>query len=158
MNFRNHENGEKLAFSWIFHFYPILDYYKIRTTINFGNPNGKSLDLHLTMWFMPKEMFPGLNRFYRGHFQNTQNIKTFFGYAQCMKILNHIRCIRKNASLRPVLIVVQVMSDTSKQDCIHWYITSVYLSVRKWEFAFIINNSDNVQKSRTDSYNSWGRL
>ena len=23
----------------------------------------------------------GLNRFYRGHFQNTPNIKTFFGYA-----------------------------------------------------------------------------
>ena len=28
-----------------------------------------------------KTIVPGLNRFYRGHFQNTPNIKTFFGYA-----------------------------------------------------------------------------
>ena len=29
----------------------------------------------------PKKVVPGLNRFYSGHFQNTPNIKTFFGYA-----------------------------------------------------------------------------
>ena len=28
-----------------------------------------------------KTIVPGLNRFYRGHFQNTPNIKTFFSYA-----------------------------------------------------------------------------
>ena len=28
-----------------------------------------------------KKIVLGLNRFYRGHFQNTPNIKTFFGYA-----------------------------------------------------------------------------
>ena len=28
-----------------------------------------------------KTIVTGLNRFYRGHFQNTPNIKTFFGYA-----------------------------------------------------------------------------
>ena len=47
MNFSDHENGENLAFSRIFHVYPILDYYKIRTRTNFENPDGKSLDLHI---------------------------------------------------------------------------------------------------------------
>ena len=28
-----------------------------------------------------KKIIPGLNSFYSGHFQNTQNIKTFFGCA-----------------------------------------------------------------------------
>ena len=28
-----------------------------------------------------KRIVPGLSRFYSGHFQNTPNIKTFFGYA-----------------------------------------------------------------------------
>ena len=28
-----------------------------------------------------KTIVPGLNRFYRGHLQNTPNIKIFFGYA-----------------------------------------------------------------------------
>ena len=27
------------------------------------------------------KIVPGLNRFYRGHFQNTLNFKTFFGHA-----------------------------------------------------------------------------
>ena len=49
MNFRDHENGENLAFLRIFQFSLILDHYKIRTKTNFENPNGKSLDLHLIM-------------------------------------------------------------------------------------------------------------
>ena len=49
MNFSNRENGENLAFREFFHFHPILDYYKIRTTANFENLKGKSLDLHLIM-------------------------------------------------------------------------------------------------------------
>ena len=28
-----------------------------------------------------KRVVPGLNRFYRGHFQDIPNVKTFFGYA-----------------------------------------------------------------------------
>ena len=28
-----------------------------------------------------ERIVPGLNRFYSGHFQNTPNIKAFFGYA-----------------------------------------------------------------------------
>ena len=46
----------------IWHF-PILDYYKIRTRANFENPNGKSLDLHLIMWFALKQLFPGSTDF-----------------------------------------------------------------------------------------------
>ena len=43
MNFSNQENGENLAFSQTFlNFYPMLDYYKTRTSTNFENPNGKS--------------------------------------------------------------------------------------------------------------------
>ena len=37
-----------------FHFYPTLDYHKIRTRTNFENPNGKNLDLHLIMWYTLK--------------------------------------------------------------------------------------------------------
>ena len=47
--FLNQENGENLAFSQTFQFYPSLDYHKIRTRTNFENPNAKSLDLHLVM-------------------------------------------------------------------------------------------------------------
>ena len=57
MNFSNHENGENWHFREFFHFYSILHYYKIRTKTNFQNPNG-SLDLHLTMCFMLKDLFP----------------------------------------------------------------------------------------------------
>ena len=51
----------------IFPFYPILDYYKIRTRTNFENPKSKSLDAHLIMWIniymMRKELFPGSTDF-----------------------------------------------------------------------------------------------
>ena len=50
-------------FREFFHFYPVLDYYKLRTRSNFENPNGKSLDLHLIMWFMLKKLFPGSTDF-----------------------------------------------------------------------------------------------
>ena len=49
MAFSNHENDENLAFSRNFHFYPILDYYVIRTRTNFENPNGRSLDVRIIM-------------------------------------------------------------------------------------------------------------
>ena len=52
MNFSNQENDQNLAISRITGFsifYPILDYYEIRTRTNFENPNGESLDLHLIM-------------------------------------------------------------------------------------------------------------
>ena len=42
----------------LFNFYPILDYYKIRTKRNFDKPNSKSLDLQL-MWSIQKKLFPG---------------------------------------------------------------------------------------------------
>ena len=49
VNFRNHENGKKLALSQNFLFYPVLGCYKIRTRTNFKNPNGKSSGLNLIM-------------------------------------------------------------------------------------------------------------
>ena len=72
MNFNNHKiGGENLAFWEILNFYPILDLYKNRTKANFGNPHAESLDLHLINMIHPKEIVPGLNRFYSGDFQNT---------------------------------------------------------------------------------------
>ena len=66
-------------FRELFNFYPVFDNYEIRTMANFENPNGKSLDLHL-IWFMLKNCSRA-QEVYSGHFQNTPNIKTFFGYA-----------------------------------------------------------------------------
>ena len=59
-----------------FDFYPILDCHKIRTKTSFENPSGKSYRV-----IYPKNIAPRSNRFYSGHFQDTLNIKTFFGYA-----------------------------------------------------------------------------
>ena len=75
-----------------FNFYLILDYYNIRTKTNFENLNGRSLDLHVIMLFMLKRIVLILNRFYRGHFQNTPNIKTFFGYAEQMGMFSNNTC------------------------------------------------------------------
>ena len=47
--FQQSENSKNLEFRECFHFYPILDYYKIRTRKNFENSNNTSLDLHLIM-------------------------------------------------------------------------------------------------------------
>ena len=77
MNFRNQENGENLAFSLTFQFHPILDNYKIRTRANFENLNGKRSTSNNLIH--TKRIVPGLKKFYSGHFQNTPNIKTFFG-------------------------------------------------------------------------------
>ena len=58
---------KKMAKIWnfceFFHFYPTLDYHKIRTRTNFENPNGKNLDLHLIMWLMLKKLFWGSTDF-----------------------------------------------------------------------------------------------
>ena len=64
-----------------FNFYLILDYYKIRTKTNFENPNGKSLDLHLIMRFMPKQLLSGSTDFTEAIFKIPQISKPFFGYA-----------------------------------------------------------------------------
>ena len=65
----------------LFYFYPILDYYKIRTRTNFENPNGKSLDVHLIINVIyAKRIISRLNGIYSGYFQNTPSIKTLFGY------------------------------------------------------------------------------
>ena len=48
-----------------------------------------------------KTIVPGLNRFYRGHFQNTPNIKTFFGYATRNGLsVGHILVPQGNESLQ----------------------------------------------------------
>ena len=44
-------------FRKLFNFNPILDYYRIRLRTNFENPNGKSSDLHLIMWFILRKLF-----------------------------------------------------------------------------------------------------
>ena len=59
------------------HFYPTLDYHKIRTRTNFENPNGKSLDLHLIMCFMLKELFSGSTDFTEAIFKIPQISKHF---------------------------------------------------------------------------------
>ena len=46
---------------------------------------------------------------FRGHFQDTPNLKTFFGYAgrlyktQSMKIPIHLGCMRKNCNFYAIL-------------------------------------------------------
>ena len=65
----------------VFHFYPILAYYKIRTRANFENPNGKKFRSTSDNVIYAERIFPRVNRFYSGHIQNTPNIKTFSGYA-----------------------------------------------------------------------------
>ena len=71
-----------LHFREFSHFYPILDYYKIRTGTNFTNPNGKSLDLHLVMWFIRKELFPDLTDFTEAIFK-LPKISKHFSAMQC---------------------------------------------------------------------------
>ena len=68
-------------FCELFHFYPILDCYKIRARTNFENPNDDCSESAFNNVICAKRIVPGLNRFYSGHFQNAPNIKTFFGYA-----------------------------------------------------------------------------
>ena len=65
-----------------FNFYQILDYYKIRTRTNFENPKGKSLDLHLIILFMLKELFSGSTDFTEAisKYPKYQNI-----FQQCLK-------------------------------------------------------------------------
>ena len=50
--------------------------------MNFSNrENGEKLAFPQNYVTYSKELVPGLNRFYSGHFQNTPNSKTFFGCA-----------------------------------------------------------------------------
>ena len=49
----------------------------------------------------------GLNGFYRGHFQNTRNIKTFFGYA----IPSRIPCVREK--FRVIVFAYRAKDDNS---------------------------------------------
>ena len=71
----------KIAKIWhfckFFNFYPILNNYKIRTGKNFENPNGKTLDLHLIMWFVLKELLPGSAYFTVAIFKVPQISKHF---------------------------------------------------------------------------------
>ena len=65
-------------FREFFHFYPILGYHKIRTRTKFENPYGKSLDLHLIMLFVLKELFPGSTDFTVAIFKMPQVSKHFW--------------------------------------------------------------------------------
>ena len=64
-------------FCEFFHFYPTLDYHKIRTRTNFENPNGKNLDLHLIMWFTLKQLLPDSTDFTEAIFKMPQVSKHF---------------------------------------------------------------------------------
>ena len=64
-------------FCEFFHFYPTLDYHKIRTRTNFENPNGKNLDLHLIMWFTLKQLLPDSTDFTEAIFKMPQISKHF---------------------------------------------------------------------------------
>ena len=71
----------KMAKNWhfcnLFNFYPILDYYKIKPKTNVENPDGKSLDLHLMMWFIRKKLFLGSTVFTVAIFKIPQISKHF---------------------------------------------------------------------------------
>ena len=64
-------------FCEFFHYYPTLDYHKIRTRTNFENSNGKNLDLHLIMWFTVKELLPDSTDFTEAIFKMPQISKHF---------------------------------------------------------------------------------
>ena len=72
---------KKMAKIWhfceFFHFYPTLDYHKIRTRTNFENPNGKNLDLHLIMWFALKQLVLDSTDFTEAIFKMPQISKHF---------------------------------------------------------------------------------
>ena len=59
------------------HFYPNLDYYKIRTATNFENTNSKSLDLHPIVRFILTELFPDSTDFTVAVFKIPQISKHF---------------------------------------------------------------------------------
>ena len=64
-------------FREFFHFYPILDYHKIRTRTNFEKSQREKFRSTSNNVIYAERIVPGLNRFYSDHFQNTPNIKTF---------------------------------------------------------------------------------
>ena len=58
-----------------------------------------------------KRIVSGLNRFYSGHFQNTPNIKTFFGFAG----LKRFNMLHQNAELEPAVQCVEsLVSEKNK--------------------------------------------
>ena len=77
-------------FCEFFHFYPTLDYYKMRTRTDFENPNGKSVDLHLTMRFMQKQLFLGSTDFTEAIFKIPQISKHFSAMLHCSGITLYI--------------------------------------------------------------------
>ena len=94
---------KKMARIWhfheFFHFYPMLDYNKIRTRTNFKNPNGKSLDLHLIMWFMLKELFQDSTNFTVAICNIPQLSKNFSAILLATIGIGHIPCCCGNSVL-----------------------------------------------------------
>ena len=81
MNFSNHENGKNLAFSRNFPFLPNFRLLENQNQDKLRKSQYLKLRSTSNNVIYPKELVPGLNRFYRGHFQNIFNFKTFLGYA-----------------------------------------------------------------------------
>ena len=79
----------KIFRDFFFNFYLILDYYKIRTRVNFESPNRKSLDLHLIMRFMPKELFSGSTDLTEAIFKIPEISKHFSAMLVCFTKTNH---------------------------------------------------------------------
>ena len=84
MNFSNHENGENLAFSPIFPFLPNFRLLQNQNELEgkFRKSQRQKFRSTSNNVIYAKRIVPGLSRFYSGHFQNTLDIKTFFGYAE----------------------------------------------------------------------------
>ena len=78
MNSSNHENGEKLAFSKKFSFLLIFRLLSNQNQGKFRKSQWQKSSSTFNNMIYPKELVPGLNRFYSGHFQNTINFYTFF--------------------------------------------------------------------------------
>ena len=85
MNFSNYENDENLVFSRIFPFLPNFRLLQNQNQGKFRKPQQQKFRSTSNNVIYAKRFVLGLNRFYSGHFQNTPNIKTFFGY------VGHIR-------------------------------------------------------------------
>ena len=59
-----------------------------------------------------KIIVPGLNRFCRGHFQDTPNVKTFFGYAGLFTLYRRTvkRALQKLYQRKPLFTLGKLLS------------------------------------------------
>ena len=82
---------------------------------------------------LPQKIVPGLNIFYRGHFQNTLNFKTFFG------------CAPENCQKECALNYDTYANEIENLKCILGHSTEIH------SYSNISSESGNLQKMFTET-------